>query len=236
VAELVSAAPASALAIYAHPDDPEVSCGGTLARWAAAGTVVWVCLCADGDKGSLDPSIDPADLTARRRQEVEAAGKILGVAGHDFLRYPDGEVSDDTELRARLVALIRLRRPEVVVCPDPTAVFFGQQYANHRDHRAVGWAALDATAPAAGMPLYFPEAGPAHQPDSLFLSGTLEPDVWVDITDTIDRKAEALACHATQVGPPGEWLRSAVRQRAEAGGRQAGVPYAEGFRRVLLGR
>jgi LmbE family N-acetylglucosaminyl deacetylase len=124
----------------------------------------------------------------------------------------------------------------VVVCPDPTAVFFGQQYANHRDHRAVGWAALDATAPAAGMPLYFPEAGPAHQPDSLFLSGTLEPDVWVDITDTIDRKAEALACHATQVGPPGEWLRSAVRQRAEAGGRQAGVPYAEGFRRVLFGR
>jgi LmbE family N-acetylglucosaminyl deacetylase len=86
------------------------------------------------------------------------------------------------------------------------------------------------------MPLYFPEAGPAHQPDSLYLSGTLEPDVWVDITGTIDRKAEALACHASQVGPPGEWLRSAVRQRAEAGGRQAGVPYAEGFRRVLLGR
>lgn len=236
MAELVSAAPSSALAIYAHPDDPEVSCGGTLARWTAAGTSVWVCLCADGDKGSLDSSIDPAELTARRRQEVEAAGKILGVTGHDFLGYPDGEVSDDTELRARLVALIRLRRPEVVVCPDPTAVFFGQQYANHRDHRAVGWAALDATAPAAGMPLYFPDAGPAHQPDALYLSGTLEPDVWVDITDTIDRKAEALACHATQVGPPGEWLRSAVRQRAEAGGRQAGVPYAEGFRRLLLGR
>jgi LmbE family N-acetylglucosaminyl deacetylase len=68
------------------------------------------------------------------------------------------------------------------------------------------------------------------------LSGTLEPDVWVDISDTIDVKAEALACHASQVGPPGEWLRSVVRQRAEAGGRQAGVRYAEGFRRLLIGR
>jgi LmbE family N-acetylglucosaminyl deacetylase len=236
VAELVSAAPASALAIYAHPDDPEVSCGGTLARWAAAGSKIWVCLCADGDKGSLDASIDPDQLAACRRQEAEAAGKILGLAGHHFLGYPDGEVSDDNELRSRLVALIRLLRPEVVVCPDPTAIFFGQSYANHRDHRAVGWAALDATAPAAGMPHYFPESGPAHQPDVLYLSGTLEPDVFVDITGTIDRKAEALACHASQIGPPGEWLRSAVRQRAEAGGRQAGVPYAEGFRRVLLGR
>jgi LmbE family N-acetylglucosaminyl deacetylase len=235
VAELVGAAPASALAIYAHPDDPEVSCGGTLARWANAGAAVWVCLVADGDKGSLDASIDPVELAARRREEVTAAGKLLGVTGHHFLGYPDGEVTDSTELRARLVALIRLLRPEVVVCPDPTAVFFGQHYANHRDHRIVGWAALDATAPAAGMPHYFPEAGPAHQPDTLYLSGTLEPDVWVDISDTIDRKAEALACHASQVGSAGEWLRSAVRQRADAGGRQAGVRYAEGFRRLLLG-
>jgi LmbE family N-acetylglucosaminyl deacetylase len=236
VAELVSTAPGSALAIYAHPDDPEVSCGGTLARWAASGTAISVCICADGDKGSLDPAVKPKDLVAMRRQEVQAAGQVLGIKSHNFLGYRDGELSDDTELRGRLVALIRQLRPEVVVCPDPTAVFFGQHYANHRDHRVVGWAALDATTPAAGMPHYFPGAGPPHRPDSLLLSGTLEPDVWVDISETIDVKAEALACHASQVGPPGEWLRSVVRQRAEAGGRQAGVRYAEGFRRLLIGR
>jgi LmbE family N-acetylglucosaminyl deacetylase len=234
VAELVSAAPASALAIYAHPDDPDVSSGGTLARWASAGARVWVCICADGDKGSLDPATQPARLAAQRRLEVEAAGRVLGVTGHHYLGYQDGELRDDPELRARLVALIRRLRPEAVLCPDPTAVFFGEQYANHRDHRVVGWAALDATTPAAGMPHYFPEAGPPHRPSTLYLSGTLEPDVWVDITPTIDLKAEALACHATQVGPPGEWLRSVVRQRAEAGGRQAGVRFAEGFRRLLL--
>jgi LmbE family N-acetylglucosaminyl deacetylase len=234
VAELASTAPASALAIYAHPDDPEVSCGGTLARWASAGTTVEVCVGAAGDKGSLDPSVDPGELTRRRRAEIAAAGAVLGVTRHHRLDYPDGEMDDDRELRGRLVALIRRIRPEVVVCPDPTAVFFGQHYANHRDHRVLGWATLDAVSPAAGNPHYFPDAGPAFEPRALYLSGTLEPDVWVDITDTIDVKAEALGCHASQLGATGEWLRSVVRQRAEEGGRRAGVRYAEGFRRLIL--
>jgi LmbE family N-acetylglucosaminyl deacetylase len=234
VAELVTASPASALAIYAHPDDPEVSCGGTLARWAAAGTVVEVCVAAEGDKGSLDQDIDRAELVGRRRSEVVAAGEVLGVSRHHYLEYPDGELEDDRALRARLVTLIRETRPEVVVCPDPTAVFFGQHYANHRDHRVLGWATLDAVTPAAGNPHYFPEAGAAFSPRALYLSGTLEPDVWIDITGTIDVKAEALGCHASQVGAPGEWLRSVVRQRAEEGGRRAGVRYAEGFRRLVL--
>jgi len=234
MAELVDDAPASVLAVYAHPDDPEVSCGGTLARWAAAGAEVMVCVCADGDKGSLDPAVIPAELAARRREEVMAAGRVLGVAGHHFLGYRDGQLEDDAELRGRLVALVRRLKPEVVICPDPTAVFFGQHYANHRDHRVVGWAALDAVAPAAANPHYFPGAGPAHQPAALYLSGTLEPDVWVDITEVVERKAQAVACHLSQVGEPGEWLRTVVRQRAEAGGRRAGVRYAEGYRLLRL--
>ncbi len=234
MAELVEGAPASALAVYAHPDDPEVSCGGTIARWAAAGTEVMVCICAEGDKGSLDPTVDGVALATRRRDEVKAAGAVLGVTGHHFLGYGDGELEDDADLRGRLVALIRQVAPEVVLCPDPTAVFFGQQYANHRDHRVVGWATLDAVAPAAANPHYFPAAGAAHQVSVLYLSGTLEPDVWVDITGVVERKAQAVGCHASQVGEPGEWLRTVVRQRAEAGGRRAGVQYAEGFRRLLL--
>jgi LmbE family N-acetylglucosaminyl deacetylase len=178
--------------------------------------------------------MDGAVLAARRRDEVKAAGAVLGVTGHHFLGYGDGELEDDAELRGRLVALIRQLAPEVVLCPDPTAVFFGQQYANHRDHRVVGWATLDAVAPAAANPHYFPAAGAAHQVSVLYLSGTLEPDVWVDITGVVERKAQAVACHASQVGEPGEWLRTVVRQRAEAGGRRAGVQYAEGFRRLLL--
>lgn len=228
--ELADDVPASAMAVYAHPDDPEVSCGGTLARWAAAGAVVHVVICCRGDKGTSDAGADGSALARVRAEEVAAAASTLGVHGHHLLDYPDGELDDCLDLRGRLVELVRRIRPEVVVCPDPTAAFFGRSYINHRDHRVAGWATLDAVAPAAWMPLYFPEAGPPHRVRALYLSGTLEPDVWVDVTSSIEAKAEALLCHGSQLGEAGEWLRTAVRERAEEAGRAAGVPYAEGFR------
>jgi LmbE family N-acetylglucosaminyl deacetylase len=234
VPELVNEVPGRVLAVYAHPDDPDVSAGGTLARWAGAGATVHVCICADGDKGSLDPATDPSRLVARRREEVAAAGAILGVAAHHWLGFLDGEIDDSQELRRRLVALVRQVRPDAVVAPDPTAVYFGQHYINHRDHRVVGWAALDAVSPAAANPHYFPEAGGAHQVSAVYLSGTLEPDVWVDISDTIDVKAAAIACHSSQVGDNSEWLRVAVRQRAEDAGEGASVRFAETYRIVHL--
>jgi LmbE family N-acetylglucosaminyl deacetylase len=233
VATLDTDVPVSALAIYAHPDDPEVSVGGTLAAWADAGASIHVCICAEGDKGS-SALTDPEELITRRRSEVAAAGAVLGVTAHYWLGYRDGEIDDDHKLRERLVTLIREVRPHVVVGADPTAVFFGQHYVNHADHRSLGWATIDAVSPAAANPNYFPGAGPAHQVSRLYLSGTLEPDVWVDTSATIDRKAQAVACHASQVGEPGEWLRVVVRERAEQAGRQAGVRFAEAFRRLSL--
>src|ERR1700722_18936927 len=115
MAELLVDAPARALAIYAHPDDPDVSCGGTLAAWAKAGCQVTVLLCTDGGKGSSDPSLDPEDLVRRRVAEAAAAGTLLGVAGREWLNYPDGELTDDAVLREALVAAIRRLRPEVVL-------------------------------------------------------------------------------------------------------------------------
>lgn len=225
-------APKLVLAVYAHPDDPEVSCGGTLARWAAAGSEVHVCICCDGDKGSLDAATRPEDLVRVRREEAEAGGQELGVRARYWLHYPDGEIENTSELRERLVALVRQLRPDAVLAPDPTAVYFGASYVNHRDHRVVGWAVLDAVAPAAANPHYYPRSGHAHQVQAMYLSGTLEPDYWVDITETIDTKAASLACHVSQLGEGGEWLRNVVRQRAEEAGRQVGVRFAEAFRRV----
>jgi LmbE family N-acetylglucosaminyl deacetylase len=234
VASLVAEVPEVVLAVYAHPDDPEVSAGGSLALWARAGAMVHVCVCADGDKGSLDPETDPDELVRVRRAETAAAGSILGVSEHHWLGIPDGEISADAELASCLVSLIRRLKPTLVVAPDPTAVFFGQHYINHRDHRAVGWATLDAVAPAAANPHYFRDAGPAHRVGSLYLSGTLEPDAWVDVSDTIDAKTQAIACHWSQLGDTAEWLRTAVRQRAVEAGRQVSVPFAEAFRRIVL--
>jgi LmbE family N-acetylglucosaminyl deacetylase len=127
----------------------------------------------------------------------------------------------------------------VVLCPDPTAVFFGDRYYNHRDHRVTGWATLDAIAPAAGNPKYFAhqlaEGLAVHEVQSVYLSGTLEPNCWVDISDTLERKIDALFCHASQLTDTGEWFRQFLRDRAEEAGREAGVAYAEGFRRLSFG-
>jgi LmbE family N-acetylglucosaminyl deacetylase len=96
---------------------------------------------------------------------------------------------------------------------------------------------LDAVAPAAASPLYHPERGPAHQVATVLLSGTLEPDVWVDIADGLDAKVRALFCHATQLAPDAdEWLADFVRHRAEEEGKRGGVPLAEAFRRLRLAR
>ena len=75
VAELVDAVPARVLAVYAHPDDPEISCGGTLARWARDGAEVHVLICTRGEKGSPDPDQDPEELARLRMQEVASVIK-----------------------------------------------------------------------------------------------------------------------------------------------------------------
>ena len=139
-----------------------------------------------------------------------------------------------TSLCWAMNAVFGEHRPDVVVCPDPTAVFFGSGYVNHHDHRSVGFATLDAVAPAASSPLYHPEAGPAHVVSQLYLSGTLEPDTWVDVGDHLDTKIAALRCHESQIAGRAPVIEEAVRRRAEDSGRQAGVGYAEGFRRLTL--
>ena len=234
MAALFDDAPARALAVYAHPDDPEISCGATLARWAAAGSAVHVLVLTRGEKGSKDPAVDPEALAARRVAEMEAAGRVLAVAGREQLAVDDGELANSAEVRERVVAAIRRTRPDVVVCPDPTAVIFGDTYFNHADHRTAGWATLDAVSPAAGNPHYFPSAGPPHAVGVVLLSGTLEPNVWVDVGASLDTKVDALLCHTSQLDGSEDLFREVLRRRAEAEGRTAGVRYAEGFRRLTF--
>jgi len=232
--ELLGEVPDRALAIFAHPDDSDVAAGGTLARWAGEGCEVHVVICALGDKGSSKIGEDVTQLVERRAQELQAAQKILGVREIHQLSYPDGELENDLALRRELVIIIRSFRPEVMICPDPTAVFFGEHYFNHHDHRSVGFAALDAASPAARSPLYFPDLGEPTTIEVAYMSGTLEPNISVDITTTIEAKAEAILCHQSQLGETSEWFRLVVRERAEQAGRRAGVQFAEAFRRIGL--
>jgi len=235
VAEVFDQDPGRVLAVYAHPDDPDVACGGTLAVWARRGVEVHVVICTLGDKGTTDPALSPRKLAEIRKSEMRAAAAVLGVSSQHALGHHDGELENDAGLRGELVALIRRLEPDTVLAPDPTAVFFGQEYFNHRDHRAVGFATLDAVSPAAALPHYFPQAGPPHRVDTVLLSGTLEPDVWVDISATIDDKLKAVGCHRSQVAGDEDWAAEALRLRAQEDGRRTGLAYAEGFRRLRLG-
>jgi LmbE family N-acetylglucosaminyl deacetylase len=227
--------PGIVLAVYAHPDDADVACGGSLARWAKAGSTVHLVVCTDGGKGTTDPAVEPRELAAERAAELESSSALIGLSSVENLGFPDGELTDSDDFRRTLVERVRAFRPEVVCGHDPTAVFFGQSYFNHRDHRIAGAALLDAVAPAAALPHYFPDAGPPHQVPTVLLSATLEPDEWVDITDTIETKASAVECHRTQFAGQDGWAGEAVRRRAAEEGRRAGVAYAEGFRRLTLG-
>jgi LmbE family N-acetylglucosaminyl deacetylase len=232
---MIDETPGVALAVYAHPDDADVGCGGTLARWAKGGTAVHLIVCTDGGKGTNDPGMQPKKLAAERAAELEASSALIGLTSVDNLGFRDGELIDSDEFRRTLVARVRELRPEVVCGHDPTAIFFGQDYFNHRDHRILGMALLDAVAPAAALPHYFPDAGPPHQVSTVLLSGTLEPDEWVDVSDAIEAKAAAVECHRSQFAGQNGWAGEAVRQRAAEEGRRAGVAYAEGFRRLTLG-
>ncbi len=222
------------MAVFAHPADAEIACGATLARWARHGCDVSLIICAKGDKGSHEPDADPQRVAATRMSEVDAAAAELGIAHHEVLGWSDGEITNSPEVRVELVQRIRVWRPDVVFGHDPTAVFIGSGYVNHRDHREVGFALCDAVAPAAASPLYFPDAGSPHRVTSLLLSGTLDPDCWIRVEDQLDVKVAALRCHHSQLAGNEDGVEALVHGRAAEGRERAGSDASEAFRWIRL--
>src|SRR3982074_1029802 len=139
----------SVLVGVAHPEDAEFGCGGTIAKWAAAGKEINYVLCTSGDKGSSDPNIAPFRLAVTRRAEQVNAPHALGARDVVFLPYEDGTLRNTLELRRDIVRQIRRFKPDAVICQDPTMRFGGNRYLNHPDHRAAG----DACLPAGQAPM-----------------------------------------------------------------------------------
>lgn len=190
------AVPATALAIGAHPDDVEFGCGGTLAKWAAAGCRIHHLVLTDGSKGTWDPHADLAALVARRQAEQrEAARRLAGANAGEviFLGYVDGDLDSGATARSRVARVIRELRPDVVLGHDPW-----KRYRLHPDHRHAGLLTCDAVV-AARDPHFFPEHGvPHHRPRALFLWEADEPNHVEDVTATVDRKLAALEAHESQ--------------------------------------
>src|SRR5581483_9734840 len=145
------------LAVFAHPDDAEISCGATLSTWSSLGREVHLLVLTNGDRGSADPAMDRAELARTRRRETEEAAAVLGLASVRILGVHDGELENTAEVRGQVVRAIRELRPQTVLSCDPTAWFFENRYYNHSDHRTAGVIALDSVFPGAGNPHFFAE-------------------------------------------------------------------------------
>lgn len=226
------------MVVLAHPDDPEFFCGGTVARWAAEGKEIVYVLATRGDKGSDDPAMTPERLAELREIEQRAAAAVLGVREVIFMGYRDGELVPDLRLRRDITRLIRQVRPDVVITCDPTTRYFGSGYINHPDHRAIGDATLDAVFPSARDRLAFielwrDEGLEPHKVRQVYISGSLEPNEKIDITDYIEKKIAALREHKSQIKDP-EGLAERIRERASQSEDGAKPPYVEEFRRIVL--
>jgi LmbE family N-acetylglucosaminyl deacetylase len=231
--------PQNILVILAHPDDPEFFCGATTARWVHAGHHVSYCVITCGDKGTKDMSLTPDMLCAMRQKEQRAAAQVLGVDEVRFLNYPDGYLVPDLKLREAITRVIRIVKPDVVVTCDPQTLFTTMGGLNHPDHRAAGQAVLDAVFPAARDHLNFIELWKEenlepHIVREVWVAGSLQPDVALDVTDTWETKIQALFEHKSQIGEA-EKLAERMHNRRTADSTPENPRYEEKYRRLILG-
>jgi LmbE family N-acetylglucosaminyl deacetylase len=225
------------LVVVAHPDDAEFGCGGSVARWVEEGHEVFYCIATNGSRGSDDPAMTPERLAGIREAEQRAAAHALGVKDLVFLGYPDGELEDTRDARRDVVRAIRRFRPHRLVCQNPFPSL--NPYSGHRDHRHAGRLALDAVYPYARDRLHFPEllaeGWAPHKVREVYLIGHAEPDTFVDVGGTMERKLSALRCHASQL-KDFAGVEVLVRQRAADVGKPHGYTYAEAFRLIEFPR
>ena len=222
------------MALMAHPDDAEILCAGTLSRLAEADWELHIATLTAGDCGSVTLSAE--EIAACRRQEAANAAEVLGATYH-CLNERDLYVVFDKETIRLAVDLLR--------SVAPTILFTHPRHDYMLDHEQVHLLARSATfgfpiPNASALPLvdgstipwvYYCDPVDGNDP----YSGTgVSPTTYIDISDQMDRKTQALACHASQR----EWLRShhgideyieAMKRHSRLRGTEIGVGYAEAF-------
>jgi len=226
--------PADILVITPHPDDAEFGAAGSVAKMVRQGKTAVYVVVTNGDKGTDDPDLDPAELVRVREKEQRDAARIVGVREVVFLGYPDQGIDDTPDLRKDIVRQIRLFRPQLVITSDPY-----RRYIWHRDHRITGRVVLDAVFPYArdrhAYPELIEEGLAPHKVPEVWLWAADDPDINFrsDITDTFELKVRALRCHKSQIKEPfssemEKWLCQRAQDMAE------GVDFklAEGFHRA----
>jgi LmbE family N-acetylglucosaminyl deacetylase len=199
----------SVLAIGAHPDDIELGCGGTIARHVAAGDRVAMLVVTHGEVG-------PGEFQ-QRVGEQERATKVLGVS---TLLWGSGIA--DCEVSLHELALVHLIE-DALRRVDATIVYTHSPNDSHQDHRAVALCTMGAARGVSTVMSY-------GAPSALHFN----PTAFVDISDALDKKIDALMCHGSQVQASEMVSASRVRSSAEHYGHSCRRPYAEGFEPVRV--
>lgn len=201
------------------------------------GAKVQYIVVTDGNIGSHDPDMTSERLAQIRREEQTKAAHIVGAETPIYLGEPDGRVVPTLELRAKLVREIRRFKPNVIITGDPTQFFPRDTYINHPDHRAVATAAIEACFPAPESPLIFPEqiteeGLEPHKPNYVYVSWPVQPpNLFIDISDTLELKLEALRAHKSQIDwDPEERIGGWARET----GKRVGMGPAEAFKKITL--
>jgi N-acetylglucosamine malate deacetylase 1 len=215
------------LAIGAHPDDLELLCGGTLARFCKEGHSVVMCHAAQGDKGSSEYTSE--EIAQIRRGEAQKAAEVAG-AEHATLGIPDMGIlaADEDQLRL-VIDLVRDVRPELIITHHPADY--------HSDHVEISKLVFSASY-AATSPLiptdkpHYPVVTPLYYMETISGCG-FAPTEYVDTTDVLETKIAMLDAHGSQM----KWVKEyhgvdfidMARTSAAYHGHQCGVTYAEGF-------
>lgn len=230
-----------AMVFFAHPDDAEFMAGGTIARWASEGKEVILCVVTNGSHGSNDPSVEREELIEARKREQKAAAQITGASDIVFLGYEDCHVEDSHDLRRDMIREMRRLKPEVVIGPDPTTYFFAQRYINHPDHRNVGQALCAALSPGVTtVPIYrselYDKGFEPHAVKAALFAMSPDPDLYIDITESIEKKIEGIMAHYSQApefrADLSERMKEWAAQAAASSGHD--YKYAEAFKAIYF--
>ncbi len=221
------------MVVTPHPDDAEFGVAGTVARLTKEGKQVVYVVCTNGDKGTSDRNMKPEKLAEIRENEQLTAAKLLGVKEVVFLGYPDQGLEDRHDFRRNLVRAIRRFKPFAVATADPY-----RKYMWHRDHRVAGIVTLDAVFPYSRDHLSYPElldeGLEPHKVREMWFWGAEEPNYRLDITDTLDIKMAALACHQSQVGDIPPEMKARMKDWARMNAKGEKFEFAEAFYRLEM--
>lgn len=181
----------SVLCVQPHPDDNEVGAGGTLARLAANGCLVYYVTVTDGRYGGSESAVSAEALVRVRQAELRRAGEMVGVVHHHELSFEDLGNYSESDVMSALIPILRDKRPEAVMTVDPWA-----PYEAHPDHQKVG-RAVAAAVLAANSSIHADSGQPYNTPMVAFYA-TAYPNTYVDITDFWDVKLASILAHESQ--------------------------------------